>query len=102
MKKIFYISICLLSTITLTQFITSCSKSQNVTIDGSSTVYPITEAVAEEFMKENKVKVQIAVSGTGGGFKKFIRNEIDMANASRPIKKGEDSACAAGGVEYFE
>lgn len=74
-----------------------------VKVDGSSTVYPITEAIAEEFMKENnKVKATIGVSGTGGGFKKFMRDEIDIADASRPIKKSEDSVCASAKVEYIE
>src|SRR5687767_10306913 len=70
----------------------------SVRIDGSSTVYPITEAVAEEFKKEAKdVKVTIGLSGTGGGFKKFSRGETDINNASRPIKPVEDSACKANG-----
>ena len=61
-----------------------------VKIDGSSTVFPITEAVAEEFQAENpKVKVTVGVSGTGGGFKKFAAGEIDISNASRPIKADE-------------
>ncbi len=74
-----------------------------VEIDGSSTVYPISEAMAEEFRIESpKVKVTIGVSGTGGGFKKFSRGEIDIANASRPIKASEDSACKSNKVEYIE
>lgn len=74
-----------------------------VKIDGSSTVYPITEAIAEEFNTLNpKVKVTIGVSGTGGGFKKFLRNEIDIADASRPIKASEDSLSKAAGIEYIE
>ena len=74
-----------------------------IEIDGSSTVYPITEAMAEEFRVESPtVKVTIGVSGTGGGFKKFSRGEIDIANASRPIKAGEDSACKSNNVEYIE
>lgn len=77
--------------------------SGTVQIDGSSTVYPITEATAEEFRVESKeVKVTIGVSGTGGGFKKFGRGELDIANASRPIKASEDSICKAAGVEYIE
>ena len=62
---------------------------QIVKIDGSSTVYPITEAVAEEFQKakKNTVKVTVGISGTGGGFKKFCRGEIDIADASRPLLK---------------
>ncbi len=73
-------------------------------IDGSSTVYPITEAIAEEFQLANqgKVKVTVGVSGTGGGFKKFCRGELDIANASRPIQKLEMDACAQAGVKYFE
>jgi phosphate transport system substrate-binding protein len=114
MKKIFNISILSIFVFGVAHIMTSCGGkndtagkeeglSGTVKVDGSSTVYPITEAVAEEFRNENKkVNPEIGISGTGGGFKKFIRNEIDIANASRPIKKGEDSACAAGGVEYLE
>ncbi|MFN6944341.1 MAG: PstS family phosphate ABC transporter substrate-binding protein [Cytophagaceae bacterium] len=81
----------------------SCVKRPKVFIDGSSTVYPITEAVAEDFMWEHRnVNITIGVSGTGGGFKKFIRNELDIANASRPIKKAEDEAMAAAGLAYME
>ncbi|TND08696.1 MAG: phosphate transport system substrate-binding protein [Bacteroidetes bacterium] len=77
--------------------------SGSVSIDGSSTVYPITEAVAEEFGKENKdVKVAVAESGTGGGFKKFGRGEVDINDASRPIKPTEDSLCKANGINYLE
>ena len=78
--------------------------SQIVKIDGSSTVYPITEAVAEEFQKakKNQIKVTVGISGTGGGFKKFCRNEIDISGASRPILKKEMDDCKAAGVEYFE
>ena len=74
-----------------------------VQIDGSSTVYPITEAVAEEFQKANKgVKVTVGISGTGGGFKKFCRGEIDISDASRPILKKEMDACRAAGIKYIE
>ena len=75
-----------------------------VKVDGSSTVYPITEAVAEEFqkVKKNAIKVTVGISGTGGGFKKFCRGEIDIANASRPILKKEMADCKAAGVEYIE
>ena len=79
------------------------AAAQVIKIDGSSTVYPITEAVAEEFQKANKgLKVTVGVSGTGGGFKKFCRNEIDISDASRPIPKSEMDDCKAAGVEYFE
>ena len=75
-----------------------------VKIDGSSTVYPITEAVAEEYqkMKKNAVKVTVGISGTGGGFKKFCRGEIDIANASRPILTKEMEDCRAAGIKYVE
>ena len=78
--------------------------SQIVKIDGSSTVYPITEAVAEEFQKakKNQIKVTVGISGTGGGFKKFCRAETDISGASRPIVKKEMDDCKAAGVEYFE
>jgi phosphate transport system substrate-binding protein len=77
---------------------------QVVKVDGSSTVYPITEAVAEEFQKakKNAVKVTVGISGTGGGFKKFCRGEIDISDASRPILKKEMGDCKAAGIEYFE
>ena len=75
-----------------------------IKIDGSSTVYPITEAVAEEFQKSKKgaMKVTVGISGTGGGFKKFCRGETDIADASRPILKKEMEDCKAAGIEYFE
>ena len=75
-----------------------------VKIDGSSTVYPITEAVAEEFQKSKKgaIKVTVGISGTGGGFKKFCRGEIDISDASRPILKKEMELCAQNGVKYIE
>jgi len=75
-----------------------------IKIDGSSTVYPITEAVAEEFqkMKKGAVKVTVGISGTGGGFKKFSRGEIDISDASRPIVKKEMDACKEAGIEYIE
>ena len=75
-----------------------------VKIDGSSTVFPITEAVAEEFQKAKKgaVNVTVGISGTGGGFKKFCRGETDVANASRPILKKEMDDCAKAGIRYYE
>lgn len=74
-----------------------------VKIAGSSTVYPITEAVAEEFQKENKdIKVSIAVTGTGGGMKQFVKGEIDICNASRPIKQAEIDAAKAAGISFIE
>jgi phosphate transport system substrate-binding protein len=75
-----------------------------VKIDGSSTVFPVTEAVAEEFQKsvKGKYKVTVGISGTGGGFKKFCRGETDISDASRPILKQEMAACKTAGVEYIE
>jgi phosphate transport system substrate-binding protein len=75
-----------------------------VIIDGSSTVYPVTEAVAEEFQNATKqnVKVTVGISGTGGGFKKFARGETDISDASRPILKDELAATAASGIDFVE
>ena len=75
----------------------------NIEIDGSSTVFPISQAVAEEFRKLHKgVQVPVGISGTGGGFKRFAAGEIDIADASRPIKRSEAEAAAKNGVEYVE
>jgi phosphate transport system substrate-binding protein len=75
-----------------------------VKVDGSSTVYPITEAVAEDFQaaRQGAVQVTVGVSGTGGGFKKFCAGETDISNASRPIKAEEQKACQAAGISYIE
>jgi phosphate transport system substrate-binding protein len=74
-----------------------------IKIDGSSTVFPITEAVAEEFQKkQRKVKVTVGISGTGGGFKKFCNGETDISDASRPIKPSEVELCRKNGIEYVE
>ncbi len=73
-----------------------------IKIDGSSTVYPITEAVAEEFQASQKVKVTVGESGTGGGFKKFCRGETDISDASRPISQKEMDACKEAGIQYIE
>jgi phosphate transport system substrate-binding protein len=77
---------------------------QIVKIDGSSTVFPVTEAVAEEFQKAKKqqIKVTVGISGTGGGFKKFCRGETDISDASRPILKKEMEECQKAGIEYIE
>jgi phosphate transport system substrate-binding protein len=76
---------------------------QVITADGSSTVAPVTEAVAEEFQKANAgQRVTVGTSGTGGGFQKFCRNETDISDASRPISPEEMKACSATGVEFIE
>lgn len=77
--------------------------SGNLKVDGSSTVYPITEAVAEEFgIKNRNVRVTVGISGTGGGFKKFCSGETDMSNASRPIKSSEVELCNKNKISYVE
>src|SRR5687767_12641721 len=80
------------------------AQTKLVKIDGSSTVYPATEAVAEEFQKAKKgaVNVTVGISGTVGGFKKFCRGEIDISDASRPILKEEMELCKQNGIEYVE
>ena len=80
------------------------SLSGDIAIDGSSTVFPITEAVAEEFggLTDDNVRVVVGISGTGGGFKKFCDNETVISDASRPIKQKEVDLCSAAGIEYIE
>ena len=75
-----------------------------IEIDGSSTVYPITEAVAEEFQTSGGggAQVTVGISGTGGGFKRFCRGETDISDASRPILRDEMVNCAQAGVRYYE
>ena len=83
----------------------SAASAQNtiIAIDGSSTVFPITEAMAEEFQKANKgIKVTVGIGGTGGGFKKFCRGEIDISDASRPIRDVEREDCKKNNVEFIE
>ncbi len=79
------------------------SLSGAVTLDGSSTVFPVSEAVAEEFGKRHSdVRVTVGVSGTGGGFQKFCAGETDISDASRPIEDSEREACAAAGIDFIE
>lgn len=82
----------------------SMAAEKRIQIDGSSTVYPITEAVAEEFQRLHKgqLRVTVGISGTGGGFRKFCRAETDIQNASRAISKTEMDACRTAGVEFIE
>lgn len=81
----------------------STKLSGTIKIDGSSTVYPVTEAVAEEFRAvAPDVNVTVGISGTGGGFQKFGRGETDISDASRPIKEKEIAACAESKIEYIE
>jgi phosphate transport system substrate-binding protein len=82
----------------------SGAQAQVIRIDGSSTVYPITEGIAEDFQKgqRGKVKVTVGISGTGGGFKRFCRGEVDIQSASRPIQEKEMADCRAAGISYVE
>ncbi|MBI4951047.1 MAG: PstS family phosphate ABC transporter substrate-binding protein [Myxococcales bacterium] len=84
--------------------LSACGKEKAVIrVDGSSTVFPIMEAAAEQYQKgAGAARVTVGTSGTGGGFKKFCAGETDISDASRPIKKTEDEACAQKGVEYVE
>ena len=81
----------------------SSDVSGTIQIDGSSTVFPISEAIAEEFRKESPgVNVRVGQSGTGGGFEKFCSGETDISDASRPIESDEQAACRSAGVAYTE
>jgi phosphate transport system substrate-binding protein len=92
------------SVATAAVLVAPAALAQVVKIDGSSTVYPVTEGIAEDFQKakKNAIKVTVGISGTGGGFKKFCRGETDVQNASRPILAAEMADCKAVGVEYIE
>lgn len=79
------------------------AQTNTVKIDGSSTVFPITEAVAEDFQASNKgMRVTVGISGTGGGFKRFCRGETDVQNASRPISTSEMADCKRAGIRFIE
>ena len=95
----------LASLVTASTFLGACGGDRKViSVDGSSTVYPITEAIAEEFKKsgQSKARVTVGVSGTGGGFEKFCRGTTAITGASRPIKSSEVELCQANGIEYIE
>jgi phosphate transport system substrate-binding protein len=89
-----------------TAALAGCSKRKqeggSIKIDGSSTVFPISQAVGEEFQKTGDGRVTVGSSGTGGGFKKLCRGEIDIAGASRPIKPTEVEACKTAGIDWIE
>lgn len=82
--------------------VTPATAREVVSIDGSSTVFPISEAFAEEFQIATRTRVTVGLSGTGGGFKKFCRGETDFTGASRPIRDGELQQCRENGVEFIE
>ena len=93
----------LISALMLAAASSAASAQTIIAVDGSSTVFPITEAMAEEFQKANPgIKVTVGIAGTGGGFKKFCRGEIDISDASRPIKKSEADDCKKNGIQYIE
>ncbi|MCS6923605.1 MAG: PstS family phosphate ABC transporter substrate-binding protein [Fimbriimonadales bacterium] len=82
---------------------TKSALTGRISIDGSSTVLPISEALAEEFRNQHpQVEITVGKSGTGGGFKKFANGEIDITGASRPIREEEDALCKQNGIEYIE
>ena len=81
----------------------SPEEASEIVIDGSSTVFPISQAVAEEFRRENShVQIPVGISGTGGGFKRFVEGETDISNASRPIKESEAELAAQNGVTFTQ
>lgn len=94
---------CLSVAVSLSGFAQNSSLRGTIEIDGSSTVYPISEAAASGFNKSYpNVKVNVGVSGTGGGFKRFTKGETDISDASRPIKDSEFAACKEAGVSFYE
>ncbi|MEA5617569.1 PstS family phosphate ABC transporter substrate-binding protein [Cronbergia sp. UHCC 0137] len=86
------------------QEVSNSSSVEVIKVDGSSTVHPITEAIAKEFSAnaKNKTQVQVSISGTGGGFEKFCNGETDINNASRPITKAEMANCSKNSIRYLE
>ncbi len=99
-----YSRLLLLTAVGLSMMSHNLNASELIKIDGSSTVFPITEGVAEEFQKSKAgaVRVTVGISGTGGGFKKFCRGETDISEGSRPILKAEMDACFLQGIKYIE
>ena len=107
MKRIVWTLTAALSLVTVVQAAetkgTGKSLTGTIKVDGSSTVFPVTEAMAEEFQKSHpNVRVTVGISGTGGGFKKFTAGETDISDASRPIKDAERETATRNGIEYVE
>ena len=93
----------LMTTLSILALVGLAAAQEDVRVDGSSTVYPISLAIAEEFSIENPdANVSVAFSGTGGGFEKFCAGETQISDASRVIRQGEIDACAANGIEFIE
>ena len=104
LTSIQYIGLGLVTTwLTVASSLTA-QETQSIKIDGSSTVYPITQKIAEDYQTNHQqpLKIEVNFSGTGGGFDKFCRGETDISNASRPIQLDEMSACNDSGVRYIE
>src|SRR3990172_3869818 len=101
MKRIFLCVVLALVSVSITS---NAYPAVTVKVEGSSTVYAINEAVAEEFQgaEKGKTRVTVGISGTGGGFKKLCNSETDIADASRPIKPSEVELCKKKGIEYIE
>src|SRR3989338_3501096 len=99
MKRIFFAILLMASLVVYSK---SALAADPVKVDGSSTVFPITEAVAEEFGKSGGGKVIVGISGTGVGYKRFCGGETDISDASRLIKQKEIDACRASGIQYIE
>ena len=103
MKPVFIILLVVTSFACTKKANSSAELNGSIKLDGSSTVFPISEAMAEEFGTANRsVRVTVGISGTGGGFKKFARNEIDISNASRPMKEIEIQQAKQNNIKYFE
>lgn len=101
LKKFIFLTMCF--AVAAPQKTMAAGLTGAIKIDGSSTVFPITEAVSEEFQKSNpKVKVTVGMSGTGGGLKKFTAGEIDVADASRPVKDEEAKKAGENKIEFME
>lgn len=93
-----------IAALTLSAGVASAQQPFTIQIDGSSTVFPLSEAVAEGFQQQTQGRVRVTVgeSGTGGGFRKFCRGETHISNASRPISTSEMATCRAAGIQYVE
>jgi phosphate transport system substrate-binding protein len=98
------VSVTALAMVTGSAFAQAAGQPFTIQIDGSSTVFPLSEAVAEGFQQQTQGRIRVTVgeSGTGGGFRKFCRGEIHIAGASRPIRTSEMATCAAAGIQYVE
>jgi len=103
------VSLLVTSAVLLSMLLAACGESDTggytgeIQIDGSSTVFPISQAIAEEFFLENRgTRITVGASGTGGGFEKFCRGDIDISDASRPIKQDEADLCAENGIAFTE